>query len=743
MALSPGVDIREIDLTTIVPAVSTSIGGMGGVFSWGPVESPELISSEDELVRRYATPNQDNFETWFVASSFLTYSNALYVSRAASANTEKTTNAVAGPYGSEHVGVLIKNENDFEIQLNEPEGSPEKIDYWAESNNAFFIARYPGSHGNSLRVLVCDSPDAYSSEIRISGNTDYANSEITTTFTRGSNIANVTVKAANTDVALDVAEIFIGVGPNSDSNPKTTLNVLDYVRVGDNEIGFQYLQVEKFVKSDGLYETEITFDDDTGEYTWDGSDYSFDSVEGVGVVTFSIKFKTRFYLAADDPVALTVSQGASNMVRFWEGFNLVSGSPGTSNYAASVGSQGDELHIVVVDENGVFSNGTKNTILEVFDRVSRIKEAVNTEGGSLYYPEVLRQTSRYIYSVIPNAVSSNEAPSFAGRSETEGNLAPLSTQPFSVKFYKGKNEDKENNIPLSALAKAYDVYKSPEDIDVSILITGKSVHGIHGEGLARYISDNIVDFRKDCVFTVSPQFNDVVRNPFSRADDVVEFRNALGSTSYGIMDSGYKLMYDRYNDVRRYVPLCGDTAGLMAYTDEIRDPWFSPAGFNRGNIRNIIKQAYNPNKTDRDFLYPNGVNPVVTFPGQGTVLYGDKTLLSKPSAFDRINVRRLFIVLEKAIARFAKFSLFELNDAVTRAAFRNAVEPYLRNIQGRRGIYEFKVICDETNNTGEVIDRNEFVGDIFIKPSRSINFVRLNFIAVRTDVEFNEIVGEF
>ncbi len=242
----------------------------------------------------------------------------------------------------------------------------------------------------------------------------------------------------------------------------------------------------------------------------------------------------------------------------------------------------------------------------------------------------------------------------------------------------------------------------------------------------------------------SPERGDVVGvQAGTQADNIVEFRNALRSTSYGVLDSGYKYTYDRYNDVYRFVPLNGDTAGLCVRTDNIRDPWFSPAGFNRGQIKNIVKLAYNPDKADRDTLYKAGVNPVVTFPGQGTLLFGDKTLLAKPSAFDRINVRRLFIVLEKAIATAAKFTLFEFNDDFTRAQFRNLVEPYLREIQGRRGIYDFKVVCDTTNNTPEVIDSNQFIGDIYIKPARSINFIQLNFVAVRTGVEFSEVVGQF
>ena len=293
------------------------------------------------------------------------------------------------------------------------------------------------------------------------------------------------------------------------------------------------------------------------------------------------------------------------------------------------------------------------------------------------------------------------------------------------------------------MAAAYDLFKSAEDVDVSLILAGKARGGTNGEQIANYLIDNIAEVRKDCVVFVSPDRADVVSNIGSESTDVVTFRNSLRSTSYGVLDSGYKYQYDKYNDLYRFVPLNGDTAGLCVRTDDTRDPWWSPAGFNRGQIKNIVKLAYNPSKAERDILYKAGVNPVTTFPGQGTVLFGDKTLLAKPSAFDRINVRRLFIVLEKAVATASKFTLFEFNDEFTRAQFKNLVEPFLRDVQGRRGIYDFKVVCDSSNNTGEVIDRNEFVGDIYIKPARSINFIQLNFVAVRTGVEFSEIVGQF
>jgi phage tail sheath protein FI len=287
------------------------------------------------------------------------------------------------------------------------------------------------------------------------------------------------------------------------------------------------------------------------------------------------------------------------------------------------------------------------------------------------------------------------------------------------------------------------LFASAEEVDVSLILQGKAVGSANNAQLANYIIDNICESRKDCVAFISPAKTNVVSNAGNESTSMVGFRNASRSTSYAVLDSGYKYQYDKYNDVYRYIPLNGDTAGLCVRTDDTRDPWFSPAGFNRGQIKNIIKLAYNPDKANRDILYKANINPVVTFPGQGTVLYGDKTMLTKPSAFDRINVRRLFIVLEKAIATAAKYTLFEFNDEFTRAQFKNLVEPFLRDVQGRRGIYDFKVVCDSTNNTGEVIDRNEFVGDIYIKPAKSINFIQLNFVAVRTGVEFSEIVGQF
>ena len=296
----------------------------------------------------------------------------------------------------------------------------------------------------------------------------------------------------------------------------------------------------------------------------------------------------------------------------------------------------------------------------------------------------------------------------------------------------------DGTITTANVVSAYAQFANADSVDISLIISGPA-----NQAIATSLISNIAEVRKDCLVFLSPERSDVVNNPGNEVTDSLAYRDSLTSTSFAVMDSGWKYQYDKYNDTYRYVPLNGDIAGLCARTDLERDPWYSPGGLNRGVIKNVIKLAYNPTKTNRDDLYVKGINPVVSFQGEGTVLFGDKTMLSKPSAFDRINVRRLFVVLEKSIARAARFSLFEFNDQFTRAQFVALVEPFLRDVQGRRGITDFRVVCDETNNTGEVIDRNEFVGDIYIKPARSINFIQLNFVAVRTGVSFDEVVGQF
>jgi hypothetical protein len=409
------------------------------------------------------------------------------------------------------------------------------------------------------------------------------------------------------------------------------------------------------------------------------------------------------------------------------------GAPGTSAFVGNVNGANDEMHIIVVDEAGKFT-GQANTVLEKFPYLSKASDATNDDGSSNYYVNVINDRSRYIY-ILKHALNSNGA----ANTTTWGLPASNTTFAQGLSEYTASLKNGANGLPTDAdLIIAYDKFENAEEVDISLIVTGAANNTV-----SEYVLDNIVLTRKDCVGFISPDFEDVVNNAGSEVDDIIAKRNLYNSTSYGVMDNNWKYQFDKYNNVYRWIPLNGDIAGLCVRTDFERDPWYSPAGFNRGQIKNVVKLAWNATKSNRDDLYKNGINPVVSFPGEGVVLYGDKTMLAKPSAFDRINVRRLFIVLEKAIARASKYSLFEFNDEFTRAQFVALVEPFLRDVQGRRGIYDFRVVCDTTNNTPEVIDRNEFIGDIYIKPARSINFIQLNFIAVRTGVAFEEIIGKF
>ena len=510
--------------------------------------------------------------------------------------------------------------------------------------------------------------------------------------------------------------------------------------------------------------------------------------------------------------------GVSWTENVWEYVPEFDAAPSTSTYAANLNGSGDEMHIIVIDEDGAFS-GRANTVLEKFSFVSKARDARNDDGSSNYYVNVINDRSKYVYIVnhpsdghranIANVnitVTTPYDPSYNGyitlsrSSETLANvffqcnaagyiptgnvtinnrgsgyvLNETVTATISggngvstIAVVLQNNPDTTANwgqtaantafvqAPVTYTASltggvsgavtdanritAYDKFANADEVDVSLIMTGAA-----NTAVVQHVIDNIVTSRKDCVAFVSPRFQDVVNQSGLEAGNIIDYKDLIArSTSYAVMDSSWKYQFDKYNNVYRWVPCNGDLAGLCVRTDYERDPWFSPAGFNRGQLKNVVKLSYNPDKADRDDLYKNGVNPIVTFRGEGTILYGDKTMQAKPSAFDRINVRRLFIVLEKAIARAAKYSLFEFNDAFTRAQFVALVEPYLRDVQGRRGIYDFRVVCDETNNTPEVIDRNEFIGDIYIKPARSINFIQLNFVAVRTGVAFDEIVGKF
>ena len=445
-------------------------------------------------------------------------------------------------------------------------------------------------------------------------------------------------------------------------------------------------------------------------------------------------FTARYSGSLGNSIKVEVFDSANTtLFNSWTYKSYFTSTPGTSSQATASGGSNDEMHVIVIDNGGLIT-GTAGTVLETYPFTSKSSDST-LNGSSTYYKQVIFNNSKYIYAM--------DSVDYANTSATWGLTSSTAFARISAVTYPNGNYSVTLAGGVDAVPSAgniqtgYGLFANKETIDISLVLTGDATVGTQ-----QYIIDNLSTARSDCVTFISPPSANVVNQSGSESTNITSWLTALSrSSSYVVADSGWKYQYDKYNNVYRYIPLNGDIAGLCVYTDSIKDPWFSPAGFNRGAIKNCIKLAWNPTKTYRDALYAAGVNPVVTFPGQGTVLFGDKTLQSKPSAFDRINVRRLFITLEKSIAKAAQYSLFELNDEFTRAQFISLVTPFLRDIQGRRGITDFKVVCDLTNNTSNVIDSNQFVGDIYIKPARSINFIQLNFVAVGTGVDFNTIVG--
>jgi len=436
---------------------------------------------------------------------------------------------------------------------------------------------------------------------------------------------------------------------------------------------------------------------------------------------------------AGTPTGLTVKAGTA--YSSWTYASQFDYTPSATTSVTAAGGSNDELHIIVVDVDGAIS-GTAGTILEKFAGVSKASDARDSLGRSNFYKNVINTRSEWIWwTGHPAAATSGNAWGISGVGKAFSSFHVFSEGATTL----AGGVDGATSAPTISdgdKQTAFGLFANDELVDVNLIFVGDASLAV-----GDYVIDNIAEVRKDCMVFVSPHVDSVVNNVGSEATAIVTDLASFTRSSYAVMDSGYKYMYDRYNDAYVYVPLNGDVAGLCAKTDADADPWFSPAGYNRGAIKNAVKLAYSPNKSDRDTLYKNGINPVVGFPGSGIVLFGDKTMLAKPSAFDRINVRRLFITLEKSIATAAKFQLFEFNDAFTRAQFKNLVDPFLRDVQGRRGIFNFRTVCDETNNTSQVIDSNSFVADIFIQPARSINFIQLNFIATRTGISFDEVGG--
>jgi len=661
--VSPGVLVTEKDLTNVIPAVSTTAGGIVITAEKGPIDEVTTISSETELVETFGKPNSSNFEEFFCAANFLGYGNNLKVVRPITG----LVNAV-----STGTAVLIKNTSDYLDNYYSETGAGQvtNIGTWA--------AREAGTLGNSLKVSLCSNSTAFGPHSQ-----------------SGTLVNDSAAAIGDTTITMDDGSLF---------------------QVGDI----------------------LEFGDASNVPSTDGAPSGFFyKVTSISTNTLTIaRFNPATGQTETGGLRHAVVDNAK-VLRHWEYYFNFDGPPTTTDDVSAAGGSLDEMHIAVIDEDGSIT-GTAGEILETFAGVSQAHDAKDASGNSNYYADVIYRNSKYIYWIDHIATLSD---GLGKTGQTFDNTVGDAFVVSNTSLSGGTDDYAATNAEI---ATAYEKFNDTENVDISLLLCGPSQTSADatGDTKATAVMD-IATARKDCVAFISPARADVVgvANAITQTQNVVGFADGLPSSSYAVIDSGYKQMYDRYNDVFRFVPLNGDIAGLCARTDSIADPFFSPAGYNRGQIRGAVKLAFNPNQTQRDELYKARVNPVVTFPGQGTILFGDKTAQSKPSAFDRINVRRLFITLEKAIATAAKFQLFEFNDEFTRAQFRNLVEPFLRDIQGRRGMTDFSVVCDESNNTADVIDRNEFRADIFVKPARSINFIQLNFIATRTGVSFSEVAG--
>ena len=660
--VSPGVSVTEKDLTNVIPAVSTTSGGIVLTAEKGPIDEVTTISSETELVANFGKPNASNFEEWFSAANFLGYGNNLKVVRPITGVVNACVSGTA---------IIIKSTTDYADNYSHGASFA--------ANVGAFAAREAGTLGNSLKVSVCSNSTAFGPH-SMSGN-------LVNDSSAAIGDTTVTVDDGSLCQAGDILEFGDASNvPSTDGAPSGHFYKI-------TSIATHVLTIARFNPSTGKTET--------------------------GGLRHAVVDNAKF-------------------LRHYEYYFQFSGPPTTTDDVSAASGSLDEMHIVVLDEDGAIT-GTAGHILETFEGVSQASDAKASTGESNYYADVIYNQSKYVYVMDHETTLANAGSAKKGQTFDQAGAASHSV--FNYSLASGTDDYASTNAEI---ATAYEKFNDTENVDISLLLCGPSqtTADATGDTKATAVMD-IANDRKDCVAFISPAKADVVgvANAITQTQNVVGFADGLPSTSYAVFDSGYKYQFDKYNDVYRWVPLNGVTAGLCARTDAVADPWFSPGGFNRGQVRGAVKLAFNPNQTQRDELYKARVNPVVAFPGQGTVLFGDKTAQSKPSAFDRINVRRLFIVLEKTVSTAAKFQLFEFNDEFSRANFRNLVEPFLRDVQGRRGITDFSVVCDDTNNTGDVIDRNEFRADIFIKPARSINFIQLNFVATRSGVAFTEVAG--
>jgi hypothetical protein len=726
--ISPGVVTKEIDLTTVVPEISMTEGAIAGPFRWGPAYDRITVSNESELSSTFGKPDAATYKSFFTAASYLAYSGNLQVVR-----TPNTTDAKNATMDASNV-VYVPNDEHYENTYDPDMGGSQ--------NNTFgpFIAKHIGDLGNSLRVSMCGATRANTnSDGTLNSNTDTSIACTSIVYT----LANTTVVGVGTTFRADVA---VGDVISFDSKYAVVETVTsDTVLVATSPANMAsssaYTRRSRSAFAQPATDLIGTVAASANGTVITGTSTSFSTQYTVGdLVKLVGTNEERKVSAIASATSMTVSEpfvaaaAANTHSRRWEYADAFDSEPTTSAHCARNGGNYDEIHIAVIDEDGEFT-GANNTVVETYTG-SVAGGAKGEDGQSIYYKDLVNRKSIYLRWMDHDA--SGDADSYLGGGTTAWGGVASGT-------FNGKGLIVSASMTGGASGSAstpgniqtgLDKYKNAEEVDVTLLMTGDATAATQIHAI-----NNIAEYRKDCVVFISPLQANVVDNAGSEVTDVIDHRNSMPSSSYAFMDSGWKYMYDKYNDVYRYIPLNGDIAGCCAFTDQSRDPFWSPAGLDRGNIRNAIKLPFNPNKTDRDNLYKNGINPVTAMPGSGILLFGDKTLLAKPSAFDRINVRRLFILLEKSIARMANSFLFEFNDAFSQSRFTSTVEPFLRDIQGRGGVQDFSVVCNESNNTPEVVDRNEFRGDIYIKPSRSINFIQLQFVAVRSGVEFSEIIG--
>lgn len=690
--VSPGVEVKEKDLTNIIPAVSTSIGGFAGLFEWGPALEATTVASEADLIAKFGYPRVSSTAAsssrldWYSAANFLGYSNNLATVRVLPADA-RTAASEASTVNEAAITLIVGGAVSAVGAVNIP---------------------YDGTSTVTINLASGDS-----------------NATVATKISAALTAAGVTVAATNNVTVTYTAGTF--TIPASTTVNGVTLN---YVSTTVENPGVSTTSAILSNFNDFLVEKEALVN---------GSVYARYVGElgnGIGVMLIDAGISNT------DFASTTIGTSNTTLADIFDEKPETS-VWGEANHSATLY---DEVHVVVYTTDDRIT-GVTNDILEVYPFLSKAKNAKTADSGPNYYVDVVNEASAYIYLCNEETFATSAVSSTSTDLAIGSTLNTTQTGQFKffvtnagtagVRRYNLAGGSDGNEVTDADYTKAYDVLADVETVDVNLLITGS-----RSKTVQKYVID-IAEKRKDCMAFVSPSYASCVTNP--TAAKIVEYFNSstdgFNSTSYAVFDSAWKRQYDRYNDEYFWIPLNADIAGVTARTDLTNDAWWSPAGLNRGFIKNVVKLSYNPNQTDRDTLYPKRINPVVTFRGQGTLLYGDKTALSRPSAFDRINVRRLFIVLEKAIATASKFQLFEFNDDFTRRTFVNAVEPFLADIKTRRGLYDFKVVCDTSNNTGEVIDSNRFVADIYIKPARSINFITLNFVAVRTGVSFNEVVG--